>query len=85
MQRYMSLLIIMLIVSRKPHKRGLLLCLYLISYGLGRFLIEGLRTDRLYIFPGLRVSQILSLICILIIPSNASSLETIISQNHHPN
>ena len=62
----LCLLIIMLIVSRKPHKRGLLLCLYLISYGLGRLLIEGLRTDSLYIFPGLRVSQILSLILVIV-------------------
>lgn len=62
----LCLLIIMLIVSRKPHKRGLLLCLYFIGYGLGRFLIEGLRTDSLYIFPGLRVSQILSLILMVV-------------------
>ncbi len=62
----LCLLIIMLIVSRKPHKRGLLLCLYFIGYGIGRFLIEGLRTDSLYIFPGLRVSQILSLILVVV-------------------
>ena len=62
----LCLLIIMLIVSRKPHKRGLLLCLYFIGYGIGRFLIEGLRTDSLYILPGLRVSQILSLILVVV-------------------
>ena len=28
--------------------------------GLGRFLIEGLRTDSLYLMPGVRVSQVLS-------------------------
>lgn len=60
----LCLLMLMLVISRKPHRKGLLLCLYFIVYGIGRFLIEGLRTDSLYIFPGLRVSQILSLILI---------------------
>lgn len=32
--------------------------------GLGRFLIEGLRTDSLYIISGIRVSQVLSLFLI---------------------
>lgn len=58
----LCLLIVMLIVSRHRHKRGVLLCLYFSGYGAGRFLIEGLRTDSLYIFPGLRVSQVLSLV-----------------------
>lgn len=61
----LCLLILMLIVSRQTHKKGSLLCLYFIGYGLGRFLIEGLRTDSLYILPGLRVSQILSLVLIV--------------------
>ena len=34
--------------------------MYLVIYGLGRFLIEGLRTDSLYLMPGVRVSQVLS-------------------------
>ena len=37
----------------------------MIWYGIGRFWIEGLRTDSLYIGP-LRVSQILSLILVVI-------------------
>jgi prolipoprotein diacylglyceryltransferase len=32
--------------------------------GLGRFLIEGLRTDSIYIISGIRVSQVLSLFLI---------------------
>lgn len=51
---------IMPLLSRKPPRWGAILCLYLTGYGLGRFIIEGLRTDSLYLFPGLRVSQLLS-------------------------
>lgn len=56
------LLIAMLLVSRKKAKTGIMVCMYFCFYGLGRFLIEGLRTDSLYLFPGLRVSQLLSLV-----------------------
>lgn len=58
----LCLLAVMLVVSRKPMKRGSLLCLYFIGYGTGRFLIEGLRADSLYLFQTLRVSQLLSLV-----------------------
>ena len=58
------LLTAMLIVSRKNPKTGTLTCMYFVIYGLGRFLIEGLRTDSLYIIPGIRVSQVLSLFLI---------------------
>jgi len=58
------LLIAMLIVSRKNPKTGTLTCMYFVIYGLGRFWIEGFRTDSLYIIPGIRVSQVLSLFLI---------------------
>lgn len=58
------LLAIMLVVSCRKPKPGTMVCLYFTVYGLGRFLIEGLRTDSLYILPGLRVSQLLSLVLI---------------------
>ena len=45
---------------------GQLLATYFIGYGMGRFLIEGLRADSLYLLPGLRVSQGLSLVLIII-------------------
>lgn len=61
----LSLLAIMLFASRKAYRIGNLLCLYLVGYGLGRFWIEGLRTDSLYILPGVRVSQFLSLLLII--------------------
>ncbi len=56
----LCLLTTMLIVSRKNPKAGTLTCMYFVIYGLGRFLIEGLRTDSLYLMPGVRVSQVLS-------------------------
>ena len=58
------LLILMLIVSRKQPKSGTLTCMYFVIYGAGRFWIEGLRTDSLYVIPGLRASQLLSLLLI---------------------
>lgn len=58
------LLAIVLVLGYKRVKDGILLSTYFIGYGLGRFLIEGLRSDSLYILPGIRVSQILSLILI---------------------
>ena len=40
--------------------------MYMIGYGAIRFVVEGLRTDSLYLAPGLRVSQLLSLALIMI-------------------
>ncbi len=59
---------IVLLFIRKKDKYdhpGILLFTYFIWYGIGRFLIEGLRTDSLYFF-SLRVSQVVSIILILI-------------------
>lgn len=59
------LFIIVLIISGKTKKDGVLLSTYLIGYGSARFFIEGLRTDSLYLFGGIRVSQILSFLLII--------------------
>lgn len=61
-----ALLCVVLMLSRKKVRDGVLLFTYFIGYGIGRFLIEGLRTDSLYIVPGIRASQILSLLLIII-------------------
>jgi len=61
------LVFVVLILSRKKSKfSGQLLAEYFIGYGFGRFWIEGLRTDSLYLFPGLRVSQALSLVLVIV-------------------
>lgn len=57
-------LIILLLYKRKQVFKGELFSLYMFWYGLGRFLIEGLRADSLYFGP-FRVSQIISLILLL--------------------
>lgn len=46
-------------------KKGLSTSNYFIWYGIGRFFIEGLRTDSLYIF-NFRVSQIVSILLVII-------------------
>jgi len=57
--------IFMFIVYNKVKQTGLITGIYLSFYGLGRFFIEGLRGDSLYI-GNLRVSQILSIILFVI-------------------
>lgn len=58
---------VILLIIRKKDKykhKGLLLCIYFIWYGIGRFFIEGLRTDSLYL--GIfKISQIVSIILII--------------------
>ena len=56
-------LIILLIAWPKKKFNGEILLLYFAGYGFGRFFIEGIRTDQLYIWgTGLAVSQVLSAI-----------------------
>lgn len=55
-------LFLMFLLNRKKFD-GQLICLYMILYSVGRFFIEGLRTDSLMIGP-LRVAQVISLILI---------------------
>ena len=59
--------IILILVRNKIKykKEGIIVCLYFILYSLGRFFIEGLRTDSLYLF-NFRVSQIVSILLIII-------------------
>lgn len=55
-------LTIILIFRRKNPRVGEITCFYLIWYSVGRFFIEGLRTDSLMIFGTFRVAQMISLI-----------------------
>ena len=58
--------IILLYIRNKKHpKEGRQIYFYLIWYGIGRFFIEGLRSDSLYL-NNFRISQIISIILILI-------------------
>lgn len=61
-------LLILLLCYRKHRKgHGEIFCLYLIGYGIGRFCIEGLRTDQLLLWvTNIPVSQVVAIISILI-------------------
>ena len=63
-----NLLVLALLLIWRKHKKfdGELCLLYFAGYGLGRFFIEGIRTDTLFV-PGTKapVSQVLSLIMVL--------------------
>ena len=55
------------VIYRKKKYDGQVFFFYVAWYGFGRMLIEGLRTDSLYLFgTGIRVSQLVGLLCFLI-------------------
>lgn len=58
--------VLLMILIKKKKYHGEVALLYLGGYGLGRFVIEGIRTDQLYL-PGtqIAVSQVLSLILVI--------------------
>lgn len=58
------LFVCILLAAKKFEKYGYLLVMYLIGYGCIRFFVEGLRSDSLYLVPGIRVSQVLSLLLV---------------------
>jgi len=66
-----GLILLLTIVAKARHFDGENSCFYLLWYGIGRFWIEGLRTDSLYLFnwqlfgEPIRVSQALSAVMIL--------------------
>lgn len=52
--------------GKKKPKDGSIFCGYLIWYGIGRFFIEGLRTDSLYLwYPYIRISQVVSVVAVI--------------------
>ena len=57
--------ILLHILSKKAYKfKGQIFSLYLIWYGVGRFMIESLRTDSLY-FGAMKVSQLVAVIAVI--------------------
>ncbi|MDQ0232405.1 MULTISPECIES: prolipoprotein diacylglyceryl transferase [Bacillaceae] len=53
--------VLLLIVRRLNIKRGELFLIYVIWYSIGRFFVEGLRTDSLMLTDSLRIAQVVSL------------------------
>ena len=66
-----GLLLIVFVISKARRFDGENTCFYFLWYGVGRFWIEGLRTDSLYLFnwtiagQPIRVSQVLSLVLMI--------------------
>lgn len=55
----------LIFLLKKTKKNGVVFMAYIGLYSLGRFFIEGLRTDSLYLGP-IRVAQLMSIVCIII-------------------
>ena len=54
--------LLLLLVLRKVNlRRGEMFFFYLIWYSIGRFFIEGMRTDSLYLIGDLRTAQVVSI------------------------
>lgn len=58
-------LIFLLVLRRYNPLRGEVFLSYLITYSIGRFFIEGMRTDSLYVFGELRMAQVISILLIV--------------------
>lgn len=61
----LGFLIIIIIRTISKRKKGITTYTYLLWYGIGRFIIEGLRTDSLYLGT-IRISKLVSLLLIII-------------------
>ena len=59
-------LIIFLLLRRVNLKRGEMFLFYFVWYSFGRFFIEGMRTDSLYVIGELRAAQLISIITIIV-------------------
>ncbi|PHK49276.1 prolipoprotein diacylglyceryl transferase [Staphylococcus edaphicus] len=57
---------IILILLRKHLRIGDTFCLYLIWYSIGRFFVEGMRTDSLMLTGDIRVAQLMSIVLIIV-------------------
>ncbi|WP_053218605.1 prolipoprotein diacylglyceryl transferase [Virgibacillus senegalensis] len=59
-------LILLLILRRFNPRRGEVFLSYVIWYSIGRYFIEGMRTDSLYIVGQLRTAQVISIVLVLL-------------------
>ena len=58
---------IILILLRKVNlRRGEMVLFYAVWYSIGRFFIEGMRTDSLYLIGELRTAQVVSIVTIVV-------------------
>lgn len=60
------LVLVLLLILRKYNPlRGEVFLTYVLSYSVGRFFIEGLRTDSLYVFGEIRTAQLFSILLVI--------------------
>ena len=59
-------LVVLLFARKFNWRRGEMFFFYLVWYSIGRFYIEGLRTDSLYLIGDLRSAQVVSIIAIVV-------------------
>lgn len=59
------IILMIIIYKRQEHRKGIVIFSYIALYSLGRFFIEGLRTDSLMIM-GLRTAQLISVLAVII-------------------
>ncbi len=59
-------LIIIILLRKVNLKRGEMFLFYLVWYSIGRFFIEGMRTDSLYVIGELRAAQLVSVTTIIV-------------------
>lgn len=57
--------LILFFYFEKRKFKGEITCMYAVWYGIGRFFIEGIRTDSLEILPGIRTSQIVAALMVV--------------------
>ncbi|MDA2623290.1 prolipoprotein diacylglyceryl transferase [Bacillus cereus] len=57
--------IVLLILRKVGFKRGEIFLTYLLWYSVGRFFVEGLRTDSLMLTSHIRIAQFISIVCII--------------------
>lgn len=63
----LGVLLFLIWFRKRKTRDGQMMAIYFVGYGIGRFFIEGMRTDSLLLFgTGFRVSQCLALILIII-------------------
>ena len=59
--------VLLLAYFKKAKRRGNVFAMYLVLYGAGRAFVEGLRTDSLWLIPGVvRISQLVGILCVVL-------------------
>lgn len=58
--------IVLLLLRRANLRRGEMFLIYIIWYSIGRYFIEGMRTDSLMLTDSLRIAQVISIVLIVL-------------------